>query len=58
MALTQQAGATIVQSARDHEVSWPVAAAAFTAHAAAVPPAQPDPVQVLGVDDVRRGRPN
>jgi len=50
-------GTTIVQSARDHEVSWPVVAAAFTAHAAAVLPAQPDPVHVLGIDEVRRGRP-
>jgi transposase len=50
-------GRTIVQAARDHEVSWPVVAAAFTAHAAAVLPAQPDPVEVLGIDEVRRGRP-
>ncbi|SCL19964.1 zinc-finger of transposase IS204/IS1001/IS1096/IS1165 [Micromonospora rhizosphaerae] len=50
-------GRTIVQSARDHHVSWPVAAAAFATHAAAVLPAQPDPVQVLGIDEIRRGRP-
>lgn len=46
-----------MQSAQDHEVSWPVAAAAFAVHAAAVLPAQPDPVKVLGIDEVRRGRP-
>lgn len=50
-------GRTIVQAARDHEVSWPVAAAAFAAHAVAVLPAQPEPVDVLGIDEVRRGRP-
>ena len=51
-------GATIVQSARDHAVSWPVVAAAFTAHAEAVLPAQPDAVAVLGIDEIRRGRPH
>ena len=51
-------GATIVQSARDHAVSWPVVAAAFAAHAVAVLPAQPDPVAVLGIDEIRRGRPH
>ncbi|MFU8850141.1 transposase [Micromonospora sp. SL1-18] len=32
-------------------------AAAFTAHAVAVLPTQPQPVRVLGIDEVRRGRP-
>lgn len=50
-------GATVVQSARDHEVSWPVVAAAFAEHAAVVLPAEPDPVAVLGIDEIRRGRP-
>jgi transposase len=50
-------GRTVVQSARDHDVSWPVVAAAFTAHAAQVLPAQPDPTEVLGIDEIRRGRP-
>jgi transposase len=50
-------GRTVVQAARDLEVSWPVVAAAFIAHAAVVLPAEPDPVQVLGIDEVRRGRP-
>ncbi|MFJ6151628.1 hypothetical protein ACIQG0_12440 [Micromonospora profundi] len=31
--------------------------AAFTAHAAAVLAAEPEPVAVLGIDEVRRGRP-
>lgn len=62
--LRQAAGAavcdgnrTIVQAARDHGLSWPVVAAAFTAHAAAVLPAEPEPVTVLGIDEVRRGKP-
>lgn len=50
-------GRTIVQSARDHGVSWPVACAAFTAHAQRVLPGQPAPVTVLGIDEIRRGRP-
>jgi transposase len=45
-----------VQSARDHDVSWPVVSAAFTAHAMTVLPDQPRPVRVLGIDEVRRGR--
>jgi transposase len=50
-------GRTVVQAARDHDVSWPVVAAAFTDHARAVLPARPDPVSVLGIDEIRRGRP-
>jgi transposase len=50
-------GRTIVQSARDHGMSWPVTAAAFAEHAARVLPEQPDPVAVLGIDETRRGRP-
>src|SRR5947207_460055 len=50
-------GRTVVQAARDHDVSWPVVAAAFTDHAQTVLPAQPEPVQVLGIDEIRRGRP-
>ncbi|SCL36562.1 Transposase [Micromonospora rhizosphaerae] len=51
------AGRTVVQSARDHQVSWPVVSAAFRAHAAEVLPAEPGPVKVLGIDEVRRGKP-
>jgi transposase len=50
-------GRTVVQAARDHDLSWPVVAAAFTDHAERVLPAQPDPVRVLGIDEIRRGRP-
>lgn len=38
-------------------LSWPVVHAAFTARAAAVLPAEPAPVEVLGIDETRRGRP-
>ncbi|MBG0831635.1 ISL3 family transposase [Planomonospora sp. ID67723] len=56
-AAVADGGRTIVQSARDHGMSWPVACAAFTAHAARVLPDQPAPVTVLGIDEIRRGRP-
>jgi transposase len=56
-AAVTDGGRTIVQAARDHDVSWPVVSAAFTAHAATVLPDQPRPVQVLGIDEIRRGRP-
>jgi len=56
-AAVADGGRTIVQSARDHDVSWPVVAAAFAEHAKQVLPVQPDPVRVLGIDEVRRGRP-
>ncbi len=41
-------GRTIVQSARDHGVSWPVVCAAFTAHAARGLPDQPAPSRCWG----------
>jgi transposase len=50
-------GRTVIQSARDHGVSWPIVSAAFTEHARRVLPAQPAPVAVLGIDEIRRGRP-
>jgi transposase len=56
-AAVADGGRTIVQSARDHGLSWPVVSAAFTAHAAVVLPGKPDPVAVLGIDEIRRGRP-
>ncbi|MGS2620186.1 ISL3 family transposase [Micromonospora sp. LZ34] len=57
-AAVADGGRTIVQSARDHGLSWPVAAEAFTAHASRVLPAEPEPVAVLGIDEVRRGKPH
>jgi transposase len=56
-AAVADAGRTIVQSARDHGLSWPVVSAAFTEYAAAVLPEEPEPVAVLGIDEIRRGRP-
>ena len=63
--LRQAAGAavadgnrTIVQAARDHGLSWPVVQAAFTTHAGTVLPDEPEPVTVLGIDEVRRGKPS
>jgi transposase len=56
-AAVADAGRTIVQSARDHGLSWPVVSAAFTARAGAVLPEQPEPAAVLGIDEIRRGRP-
>ncbi|MEV6817010.1 ISL3 family transposase, partial [Micromonospora sp. NPDC051296] len=56
-AAVADGGRTVLQSARDHEMSWPVVAAAFAAHAAAVLPVQPQPVEALGIDEIRRGRP-
>ncbi|MEH1016866.1 ISL3 family transposase [Micromonospora sp. CPCC 206060] len=56
-AAVGDAGRTIVQSARDHGLSWPIVAAAFTTHAQQVLPAEPGPVTVLGIDEVRRGKP-
>jgi transposase len=50
-------GRTVIQSARDHGVSWPVVMAATCAHAAKVLPAAPGLVRVLGLDETRRGRP-
>src|SRR6266545_1680010 len=50
-------GRTVVQAARDHDLSWPVVAAAFTDHAEQVLPTQPVPVPVFGIDEIRRGRP-
>ena len=56
-AAVAERGRTVVQAARDHDLSWPVVAAAFTDHAERVLPAQPQPVRVLGIDEIRRGRP-
>ncbi|MEV6971160.1 ISL3 family transposase [Hamadaea sp. NPDC051192] len=56
-AAVADTGRTVVQSAREHDVSSSVVAAAFTEHAARVLPVQPETVEVLGIDEVRRGRP-
>lgn len=50
------AGRTVVQSARDHEVSWPIANAAFTTAAKNTLPAVTPAVEHLGIDETRRGK--
>lgn len=52
----QVAGGLPVSVACAGLMSWPVAHAAFVAHADAQL-AEPDPVEVLGIDETRRGRP-
>ena len=49
-------GRTVLQSARDHEVSWPIVQAAFAAHAAATLPEVTPLVEHLGIDETRRGK--
>ncbi|MCE7007106.1 transposase [Kibdelosporangium philippinense] len=50
-------GRTGAQAAREWGLSWPVVHAAFLDHAVAVLPEEPEPVRVLGIDEVRRGKP-
>ncbi|MBK8468413.1 MAG: ISL3 family transposase [Actinomycetales bacterium] len=47
----------VLSGARRYGVSWPVAHAAFVAHVAARLAAPLPPVQVLGIDETRRGKP-
>jgi transposase len=49
-------GRTVLQAARDFQVSWPTANAAFTTHAEAALPAVTPPVEHLGIDETRRGK--
>ena len=49
-------GRTVVQSGRDHGVSWPIVNAAFLAHAQKVIPAEVPQVERLGIDETRRGK--
>jgi hypothetical protein len=50
-------GRTVIQAARDFEVSWPIAHGAFQAHAEDALPARTPPVEHLGIDEIRRGKP-
>jgi transposase len=56
-AAVADGGRTVLQSARDHEVSWPIAHSAFARHAAAALPGETPPVEHLGIDEIRRGKP-
>lgn len=49
-------GRTVIQAARDHEVSWPIAQAAFAARAIAELPGETPQVARLGIDEIRRGK--
>jgi transposase len=49
-------GRTVIQSCRDHGLSWPVVQREFQAYAQRVLPAEPEPSEVIGVDEVRRGK--
>jgi transposase len=49
-------GRTVIQSARDHEISWPIAQAAFAAHAKTALQAVTRQVERLGIDEIRRGK--
>lgn len=49
-------GRTVLQAARDSEVSWPIAQAAFAAAAKAALPKQVPAVEPLGIDESRRGK--
>ncbi|GAA0438096.1 hypothetical protein Acor_76610 [Acrocarpospora corrugata] len=50
-------GRTVMQAARDHRLSWPVAMREVRAHAAQVLPDQPEPTTTIGIDEIRRGAP-
>ena len=49
-------GRTVLQSARDHAVSWPIVNAAVHAHAACALPEKDPEVSCLGIDETRRGK--
>ena len=55
-AAVADGGRTVVQAARDHEVSWPIANAAFTTAAKNTLPALTPVVEHLGIDETRRGK--
>jgi hypothetical protein len=50
-AAVADGGRTVIQSARDHEISWPVTQAAFAAAAEAALPKQVPAVEHLGIDE-------
>jgi transposase len=50
-------GRTVVQSARDHHLSWPTVQAALADYAGQVLPERPPATEAVGIDEIRRGRP-
>ncbi|MEV5011031.1 transposase [Streptomyces sp. NPDC056159] len=53
----RDAGSTVIQAARDLHLSWPTVMDAFRTQARAVVEAPLPNVEVLGIDETRRGRP-
>uniref|UniRef100_UPI0018E4F0F4 transposase family protein n=1 Tax=Streptomyces triticisoli TaxID=2182797 RepID=UPI0018E4F0F4 len=53
----RDAGSTVIQAARDLHLSWPTVMDAFRTAAREVTEAPLPEVQVLGIDETRRGRP-
>jgi transposase len=49
-------GRTVVQSARDHGIAWPIVMAAVRVHAIRVIPETTLAVSVLSTDEIRRGK--
>jgi transposase len=49
-------GRMVIQAARDYEVSWPIAQAAFAVHTRLALPAETPQVARLGIDEIRRGK--
>ena len=47
----------VTAAAKYHQVSWPIAHAAFVAHVTPTLAQPPPSVEVLGIDETRRGRP-
>jgi transposase len=52
----RDSGSTVIQAARDLRLSWPTVMDAFRAEAFEVTSAPLPPVEVLGIDETRRGR--
>ena len=54
--LVCDAGSTVIQAARDLHLSWPTVMDAFRTVGQAVTAAALEPVEVLGIEETRRGR--
>jgi transposase len=54
----RDAGSTVIQAARDLHLSWPTVMDAFRTQACEVVEAPLPEVEVLGIDETRRGRPD
>jgi transposase len=54
----RDAGSTVIQAARDLHLSWPTVMDAFQTQASEVTQAPLPDIEVLGIDETRRGRPH